>query len=967
MSLNYNENNIFGGPVSSSVLNLIRETQNLFGQQSNFSDSQLQFFNSNTGWIKVTSSVNIRAEGTEDQESTKLPYLPNPIGGAGFKNVEIPNGGSPDLAKKYVLLGGTLQEQSIRTGILSDTDDSRSSYELDPTFGYVPMPGIDNFSVKHAGTYGSLRVATLEFKVNSIQQLSDMEALFMRPGYSLLVEWGHSIYLDANGEIQTQVQTFGDEYFNLYKKRDIVERIKYLRDISNNNYEAMYAIVTNFTWQYAQNGEYECKVDLTAAGSIMESLKLVVESKPQPEDETKNEFERYATPLSEFLYAIQNLTPDLAGKSSEDHVEKLLSGAKKIFTYSGAKKNTDEELKKKNQSIFDPIIKELQDNNRDLKIFSVKTDIDTTENIASAGSFKYIPLSNLLACLNINYTLKSNDGVIVDFNINTEEKQTYTTFLEHVIIDPAVGFFPKNIGSTDIGEGKIYSDSAFFLQYAAVGNELDDHSDILNICVNVDLIINVMEQYLNSTDDTAKTILNLLNNILGQLNIYGGNVNDFDLFHNDEGFEFFIVDRKVTPGLIDLSQSVIDIFGLNSIIEDLNISSGITSEMSSMIAVAAASERSDLNEQLDNMQKWNKGLIDRTQPAKFLKEVPKEEDRIPAREILTKLASLRDFEKISYIESDYKSLQSTHAALMREFLLLYTTKNETNLPGIIPIELNLQMKGIAGFKIGQGFNITQELLPERYRDNVAFIITDVEHSIVDNKWVSNITGLMTVASIYKDSRIQAIEPLQGLSLQQKVLAKTDLLFKEGTIPPDVLKDIRFPLQNQSPIRNDSAGDGYFKASRSNEVGLHQGVDYVAREGLSVIAPFPGDIEVGSNFSRGLPRIKIKGTGDYEGYEMLIGYAKANFKRKVNMGDVIGTVVRLSGKEERIVGKRKQLVDVPGKGYKDPNMVNHIHVELTYNGKHIDPTDKFTTTKGSGIGFPGSNPLFRLRQELFPGS
>ena len=101
--------------------------------------------------------------------------------------------------------------------------------------------------------------------------------------------------------------------------------------------------------------------------------------------------------------------------------------------------------------------------------------------------------------------------------------------------------------------------------------------------------------------------------------------------------------------------------------------------------------------------------------------------------------------------------------------------------------------------------------------------------------------------------------------------------------------------------------------------------------------------------------------------MLIGYAKANFKRKVNTGDRIGTVVRLDGKEERIVGKIKQLVDVPGKGYKDPNMVNHIHVELTYNGKHIDPTDKFTTTKGSSIRFPGSNPLLRLRQEIFPGS
>ena len=527
----------------------------------------------------------------------------------------------------------------------------------------------------------------------------------------------------------------------------------------------------------------------------------------------------------------------------------------------------------------------------------------------------------------MNYTLKSDDGVIVDFNIDTEKKQNYTSFLEHVIIDPAVGFFPKNIGSTDIGEGKIYEDSAFFLQYAAVGNELDDLSDILNICVNVDLVINIMEQYLSSTDDTAKTILNLLNNILGQLNSYGGNINDFDLFHNDEGFEFFIIDRKITPGLKDLEQSVIDVFGLNSVIEDLSISSGITSEMSSMIAVAAASERSDLNEQLDNMQKWNKGLIDRTQPSKFLKEVPKEEEKLPARKILKKLASLRDFEKISYIESDYKSLQSTHAALMREFLLYYTSSNKTNLPGIIPIELKLQMKGIAGFKIGQGFNITQDLLPERYRDNVAFIITDVEHSIVENKWVSNITGLMTVASVYKDSRIQVVEPLQGLSIQQKVLAKTDLIFKEGIIPFPARKNIQFPLPILPDIRNDSAGSGAFKSDRNNEVGLHQGVDYLAPEGTPVISPFPGKIEVGTNFSRGLPRIEVVGTGDYQGYRMKLGYVQSNGLTSVNtFGEEIGSVVKLIGKD---------------KGYQDVNMKNHIHVELRYNGQLINPTDKFT--------------------------
>lgn len=983
MSLNYSKENIFGGPVDSEVLKLIQDTQAKFGQQSGFSDQQLQFFNSNTGWVKVTSSVNVRTPGLEEVEACSLPTFKGPLDGFDENTrTDEPNLGSDYLAKKYVLLGGTLYEQSLRTGIMPDTDTARGSYELDDTFGYVPMPGIDSFSIKHAGTYGSIKIATLEFKVNSIQQLTDLEVIFMRPGFSLLVEWGHSIYLDADGEIQTQIQTIGDEYFNLYDKKDIIKEIETLRTGTNYNYEAMYGKVTNFTWKYAKNGEYDCQISITSLGEIMESLRLSVEG--EMHDEAKEvSFKEYATKLSEYLYAIKSLPPSLAeANDPEAHVNRLLQGKEEqIVLGAGSQDTVNKDKRDKYQNILLPIQDELQKNDRELKIFSVKTDVSTNEKIDEAGSFKYIPLSNLLACLNVNYTLKSEGEQIVSFNINKEEKQSYTSFLQHLIIDPAVGFIPKNPGTTSIGGDRIYSESDYFLQFAAVGSNADgDLDDLLNICVNVDFIIQVMEQRINSNDTASSTVLNLVTDILTQLSIQGGRINDFDLHHEDEKFQFYVVDRKMTPSTNDLADAVIDVLGLNSIIEDLGIQSSITSEMSSMIAIAAASERSDVSEQLDNMQRWNKGLVDRTLPNKVLREVPKEADKIPAKKILEFLKDIRNRNAIPYTEDDYINLQSTHATLMREFLLMYTQQNKTNLPGIIPIELSLKLKGISGLKIGQGFNITQDILPERYRGNVGFILTEVAHSISDNKWNTELTALMTVSSTYEDSRIKSMDDLNGLDIEQTIFEGSDALSIIGTIPAEERKLIRFPLRGLKDIRDDAAGKGVFGADRKGENQLartHEGVDYLASPGKEVISPFPGTIRSGI-FSKGLPLIEITGTGDYERYQMLIGYVQSNGTTTVNAAQVgIGNVVRLDGKVTEVVttpvGLKKKLVDSE-KGYqeaKDGIMKNHIHVELRFkndDGNYItvDPTNELVA--GPILGnLPFNNPLRNLRANIFPGS
>ena len=132
----------------------------------------LHQLNSRSAWVRMTSGVNFE--------------------------------GSSDLAKKYVMQGGVLNHSTKQTkdGNIdiftqkSGLGNSANSYSnLSPggalnRAGIKPMPGITNVAIQSKGAYGSLQEATVTFNCWDIRQLEELEILYMRPGYTVLLEFG---------------------------------------------------------------------------------------------------------------------------------------------------------------------------------------------------------------------------------------------------------------------------------------------------------------------------------------------------------------------------------------------------------------------------------------------------------------------------------------------------------------------------------------------------------------------------------------------------------------------------------------------------------------------------------------------------------------------------------------------------------------------------------------------------------
>jgi len=243
-------------------------------------NDQIMYLANKTCWIRLVSFVDVG----DDQLRRDLDI-------EGKQKAGTPT----DVSKQWILFGGTsyislnragrYQNNNInlRSGIESNDPSSitnNSAYGLGGVdqFGYRPMPGIISATIEHAGTAGSLRIANIKFKVWNINQLNAIDLLYFRLGYSCLLEWGHTTYLDNNNKLVTigpQINPLDVFNNDLYKtKEGILRGISDKRVKSFGNYDGLYGLISNYEWSQAEDGSYDCNVKLTGLGSVIDSLKI---------------------------------------------------------------------------------------------------------------------------------------------------------------------------------------------------------------------------------------------------------------------------------------------------------------------------------------------------------------------------------------------------------------------------------------------------------------------------------------------------------------------------------------------------------------------------------------------------------------------------------------------------------------------------------------------------------------------
>jgi hypothetical protein len=279
---------LVGDPIPDYVQRQIQVRQTSYGSGTipglPRTDENLIHQNSNNAFIKMASGVSV--------SSSKLEEM-------GFDTSNIDQLKGMGLAKNYVLFGGTAQITSSLAGnvVLNQKTDflgDQGAYEATKDFGIVPMPGIESLEVKSLNR-GSLKKATVKLTAQTRNQLAILDVLYMRLGYTVLLEWGNSIYMasskreksDANiesGRLQqmyTSVIEGNTLFFNTAwsshkSPSDIATKIAEVRELYDGNYDALLGKVSNFNWSFNPDGSYSIELTVISLGDIVESLKTNV-------------------------------------------------------------------------------------------------------------------------------------------------------------------------------------------------------------------------------------------------------------------------------------------------------------------------------------------------------------------------------------------------------------------------------------------------------------------------------------------------------------------------------------------------------------------------------------------------------------------------------------------------------------------------------------------------------------------
>ena len=310
---------ILGETIESWVQSQIKIRQNLHGLETR-DNTQLSVLNNQNAWLKLGSSVKV-----EDNE----------IGRQRLKDLGLENAAEfvgIQLASKSVLFN-TMSDLDVgsskytqRAGVTNNTNlwNSSNAYGLGGNqFGIVPAPGLISADIK-AKNRGSIREANIVIKANNKFQFELIELLYLRLGFSMLLEWGWNKYHSAStdtptGDYKTTGTTLMETYWFQQTNTaftDVIDKIGSERITYEGNYDGFLGKVVNFDWKFNPDGTYDITLKLITVGDVIESLKVNLPQTTATVGQVSEQIQKNATPVSSGLFSAGSTIITNAGDST---------------------------------------------------------------------------------------------------------------------------------------------------------------------------------------------------------------------------------------------------------------------------------------------------------------------------------------------------------------------------------------------------------------------------------------------------------------------------------------------------------------------------------------------------------------------------------------------------------------------------------------------------------------------------
>jgi hypothetical protein len=744
-------------------------------------NSLLKYLTSNTPFIRLTSGVNVSDKILEEyglplnlaEERLARQYI---LEAARFKP-----GSSTSQDEIGALTSGVgfsyLLNQNASYGFLSDSN-----------YGYVPPPGITQISAKTLNR-GTIREATIQIFCHNIQQFYIINLLFLKLKYSLLLEWGHTVYYDNKGDLVEgfSVPNLSNDFLNGgISQGEFLTKIETKRNESYGNYDAFFGWVKNFQWEAQENGTYNITVNAISTGDVIESLRVNTNYNPNAAVENENNKDKKVDPYEKstfhkILGAIRNnstlqqkyfldgfhsgddKTPAL---NTDDLVSLVKSKYPKLDIFSNYKIPELDTNSKSNEG--NSILTEKEAIRADF--FKLQATSDSKgKNVQSAQY--YIKLGALLRIIQsflLWYDVSKIDSYFPPwyqliqtlalkeqaktgkhppvFYINTDyDANECLTTVNQLPVDPRVALIP--IAGVNLDKGPMkYVSSKYRTDKSYVAKTM-------HIYVNIDHIISILDNNVDENNDII--LLDFLNTLLSDISNALGGINQFELDYDDATNTFSIIDNALIPIKYQVEPPEMSIFNINAFRPENNVggsfvtSYGLKSDVYSSIGNAVALSAQGGGDTSTSFSGFNAGVVDRFLTKKTNLNFPEATDisaslaeQEQIKENFTAFAKKLTSTSTAALTSEDIDKYSVYVPNVLQMDLEEAVKTDQIAGTIfIPLNLNLTIDGLSGMRQYQTFKISENLLPKEYYNRVKFITTTIEHKVDTKGWETTINTI----------------------------------------------------------------------------------------------------------------------------------------------------------------------------------------------------------------------------------
>lgn len=378
-------------------------------------------------------------------------------------------------------------------------------------------------------------------------------------------------------------------------------------------------------------------------------------------------------------------------------------------------------------------LKEVGDNLYNQLFVLEVVNLEPTEDTEETGDELqvYVKLGLFLAMLNSQ--LKSAETPYISFNLNPGDNR-YKSIDGHVSVDPMVCLLPSTL------------DGILDKSDTSVTNPL-----IYDLYLNTTFVANTLDQYIDRTGNVM--LLDFFESLFSEIERVTGGINKYELQYFENTSEFTILDRNYLEPTPRSSFPELSIYGVDSTVKSFNLTTKISSKLSSMIAIAAQD-----NPFTSNMESTGFNALNADLEQGISNEFKDGGTDTASTKLLDKASTydqvLEDFETSmlglkKHFNAIYglKTLSLTDAYIASSTYqnycnMLIGKKNEPEYAFIIPFELGLELHGVSGLNVLESFTINKNILPSTYGGDrgvdVAFVITGVEHQINKTGWFTKI-------------------------------------------------------------------------------------------------------------------------------------------------------------------------------------------------------------------------------------